>query len=330
MRKTPETGSLRPVDFPRITEEIPVLNQLGYAIDTLSFPKAIDSSDADPDFWVQIARAIEEHYSEYDGFVILHGTDTMAYTASALSFMLEDLAKPVVLTGAQLPIGTIRTDGRENIITAIEVAAARSDGFARVPEVSLYFEDYLYRGCRTTKYSASDFEAYRSPNYPALAQAGVRIDFNEKFIHRPGQGGLKVHTRFSRDVACLTLFPGITEGLVRRILTTPGLKGAVVESFGAGNVPTFPWFQSALKEALQEGIVLFNVTSCPSGLVEMSRYEGSAALASLGAVGGDRITREAALTKLMFLIGQGLEGKELRDALTFPLAGEMDIADDKD
>ena len=250
MMQDPQTGSLVPFDFDNLYDHLPVLRNLDYQLDFYAFDNLIDSSNMTPDFWVTLAQKIESCYDKYDGFVVLHGSDTMAYTASALSFMLENLNKPVVFTGSQLPMGMVRSDGRENIIAAIEIAAAKDEDTAKVPEVTIFFENQLLRGNRTTKHNAEHFNAFVSGNYPSLADVGVRIKYNKEYIAKPSFKKLKLHTKLNNNVAILKLFPGITKELVHHILNTPNLKGVIIETYGSGNAPTSTWFIEALKVAI--------------------------------------------------------------------------------
>ena len=275
MMQDPKTGALVPFDFDNIYKHLPVLQNFGYQIDFYSFDPLIDSSNMSPDFWAKLAQKITENYEQYDGFVVLHGSDTMAYTASALSFMLENLNKPVVLTGSQLPMGVVRTDGRENFLAAIEIAAAKEDDTAIVPEVCIFFQDQLLRGNRTTKFNAENFNAFASTNYPGLAEVGVHIKYNKDRILKPNFKKLKLHTNMDRNVGILKLFPGISEEFVRHALRTPGLKALVLETFGSGNATTASWFLDALKEAIDRGLIILNITQCKGGSVEMGRYETS-------------------------------------------------------
>lgn len=324
MAHDPESGILQPVDFNQIAREVPELKRFGYRISAITFDPVMDSSNLDPGFWVRLAGLIEKHYDDYQGFVILHGTDTMAYSASAMSFMLENLSKPVIFTGSQLPIGTLRTDGKENLITAVEIAAARYHHEAMVPEVCIYFENTLFRGNRTRKYNAEHFNAFRSDNYPHLAEAGVHIRYHYGVIHYPTLNkAFRVHTKMDTGVAILKIFPGITEAVVDAILHIPGLKALVMETFGAGNAPSAGWFVGRLEKAIRKGLVVLNVTQCHAGRVEMGRYETSQRLVEAGVVGGYDITTEAALTKLMFLLGQGLTNEEIKFCLNKPLRGEI-------
>jgi L-asparaginase len=275
MIKDRDSGVLKPFDFNQLYKHIPVLENFGFTIDCLSFDPLIDSSNSKPEFWIRLAEMIEQNYENYDGFVVLHGSDTMSYTASALSFMLENLNKPVVLTGSQLPLGVIRTDGRENVITSLEIAAAIEDETPVVPEVCIYFENRLYRGNRTFKFNAEHFNAFLSPNYPPLAEVGVHIRFNRAAIHPPNFKKLKVHKNLNTNVAILKLFPGINEATVSAILNCEGLEAVVLETFGSGNAPTDAWFLSALKSAIERDIIIFNVTQCKSGSVDIGKYETS-------------------------------------------------------
>jgi L-asparaginase len=324
MREDPKTRTLIPVKFENIQDEIPELHKLGYNLSSISFDPPIDSSDVGPGVWGKIAKTIEEHYTKNDGFVILHGTDTMAYTASALSYMFENLGKPVVLTGSQLPIGVLRTDGKENIITAIEIAAARKDGQALVPEVCIYFSSFLFRGNRATKEDSEKFSAFASHNYPILATAGVGINYKSEYINKPlAKGILKTNIVFDDNVMILKLFPGISRKHFETMLGMPGFKGILLESYGAGNVPTFGWMLDAIRKAVERGVIIMNVTQCPGGRVQMGYYQSSMELIGAGVVSGDDITIEAAVTKMMFLLGQGLKADDTKVYLRQSLRGEM-------
>lgn len=323
MTKDQTTGALVPFNFSNIYEQMPTLRSFDFKIDFYSFDPLIDSSNMKPSFWVKLAQLIEKNYESYDGFVVLHGSDTMAYTASALSFMLENLNKPVILTGSQLPMGVIRTDGRENFLTSIEIAAAKDEGVAIVPEVVIYFENQLMRGNRTTKFNAERFNAFVSGNYPLLADVGVHIRYSRNNILKPNFKKLKVHTALDFNVTILKLFPGISENVVRSTLQIHGLKALILETFGSGNAPTDSWFINCLEEAIQDGLIIFNVTQCKSGSVELGKYETSLDLERIGVVGGYDITTESALSKLMYLIGEGYEGKRLIELLQTSLRGEM-------
>ena len=326
MSEDPSNGALKPIDFDRLQEYMPELKKTGVKIKSIPFLPLIDSSDVDPALWERIATTIEANYEAYDGFVVLHGTDTMAYTASALSFMLENLAKPVILTGAQLPVGMLRSDAKENLLTAIEIATAKENGVALVPEVCIFFEDTLFRGNRTTKKNAEHFNAFNSYNYPALAKAGVHIKYFRTYIHYPTAGSaLKVRTNVDRNVAILKLFPGITSHTVDAILNIPGLQAVVLETFGAGNAPRQLWFYDALKKATDKGILIVNKSQCGTGSVEMGRYETSLNLMSAGVMSGYDITTEAIVTKLMYLLGECASTQEVKRKLSISLCGEMTV-----
>ncbi len=319
--------TLQPFNFDHLMENVPKIKMLDYDITNFQFQPPIDSSNMSPAHWDDMARVIEDNYEQVDGFVVLHGTDTMAYTASALSFMLGNLQKPVIITGSQLPIGEVRTDGEENLITALQVAAARtSDGKPMVREVAILFENYLWRGNRSTKRSADNFNAFRSPNYPELAHIGLEINFlkDNLYRHEEGEGlPLQVHYNFSSDVEVLFLFPGMSRNVITRSLETPGLKGVVLKTFGAGNAPGCPWFLQALRKAIDNGVVVVNVTQCPNGTVMQKLYATGDQLAELGCISGSDITTEAAITKLMYLFGQNLTPEEVKRCFGVSLRGEI-------
>ena len=320
----PATGSLVPIDFKHITDHVPELRKFGYDIQSVSFTPVKDSSNIDPAVWIKLAETIEINYEKFDGFVVLHGTDTMAYTASALSFALENLAKPVILTGSQLPIGLLRTDGRENLLTAIEIAAARDSGLPIVPEVCIYFDNELTRGNRTTKFSAEHFDAFNSPNYPALAEVGLHLKYNFSMIRYPDPNkNLIVHKTFDTNVAILKLFPGIGRNLVQAIINTKELKGLIIETFGSGNAPTYQWFIDDLKTFIGKGGIIYNVTQCHGGSVEMGLYETSRYMLNAGVIGGKDITSEASVTKLMHLLGKCGSKEAVEKCLGKSLAGEI-------
>jgi len=323
MMQSHSTGALKPFDFKHLKNEVPELQRLPVTLDSISFKHPIDSSNMHPNVWIELAEIIEKNYAKFDGFVILHGSDTMAYTASALSFMLENLAKPVVLTGSQLPIGIIRTDGKENLITAIEIAAAQKNKKPLVPEVAVYFEYELYRGSRTLKYNAAHFDAFKSPNYPVLAEAGVNIEYKTNYIRKASTKKLKVHKQLDNDILVLPLFPGISKKITSSILQTKGLKAVVLQTFGAGNAPTDKWFVDELSSAIKRGVIIYNVTQCLEGSVVQGKYETSAQLKQIGVISGEDITMEAAVTKLMFLLAQKLPVQKLKKMLSTSICGEM-------
>ena len=316
-------GSLQPFAMERIYDALPLLHRTDYLIDSCQLDRIIDSSNMTPEFWVDIADIIERNYDLYDGFVVLHGTDTMAYTASALSFMFKNLSKPIVLTGSQLPLGMLRSDGRENIICALEIASARQ---ALIPEVTIFFQSHLYRGNRSTKVSAENFDAFSSFNYPSLAKAGIKITFKEHLFLPVPDAPLKVRKRFDPRIAVLKLFPGITPSVVNTIVNTPDLQGLIIETFGSGNAPTEPWFIDALQHALDRGIIVFNVTQCKAGAVQMRQYQASCDMDRIGVIGGHDITVEAAVTKLMYLLGNFSDDKDkVRDRLAKSIRGEISL-----
>ncbi len=325
MIKNQETGALENFNFDHLMQHIPELKRFNYRISSYQFNPPIDSSDMNPSHWAKLVKIISYNYDNFDGFVILHGTDTMAYTASALSFMLENLAKPVILTGSQLPIGVLRTDGKENLITAIEIAAAQHpDGTPIVPEVCIFFENQLMRGNRTTKINAENFNAFRSYNYPNLAHAGIHIKYESHLIHKPDPNKVfKPHYLFDTNVVIFTLFPGIQENVVSSILHIPGIKAVLLKTFGSGNAPQKEWFIRELKEATERGIIIVNITQCASGAVEMERYETGYHLIEAGVISGYDSTPESALAKLMFLLGHGFNNQEIRELMNISIAGEI-------
>ena len=324
MVNDPVTDSLIPINFSDISDQIPELKKFGYRLRSVSFDPVTDSSNIEPATWVKMASVIEQNYDDFDGFVILHGTDTMAYSASALSFMLENLEKPVIFTGSQLPIGVLRTDGKENLITAIEIAAARNNGLPMVPEVCIYFDSKLMRGNRTTKISAEHFHAFDSPNYPAIAEAGLHIKFNTNLIRYPViRRDLTVYREVNINVALLKLFPGIGRNFVKSVANTEGLKAIILETFGAGNAPTFKWFLDELSTFINRGGLILNVTQCHGGTVEMGLYETSREMLNAGVISGRDVTSEASVTKLMHLLGRFDSREKVIFYLNKSLAGEI-------
>ena len=326
MIEDPKTHSLVPFDFTHLIENVPKIKMLGYDIHNIQFNPPIDSSDMEPLNWTEIAKQIELNYDQFDGFVVLHGTDTMAYTASALSFMLRNLEKPVIITGSQLPIGEVRTDGEENLITALQIAAAidPADNRPMIREVAILFENYLWRGNRATKKSADNFNAFKSYNYPPLASIGLGIHFNHDYLwRRSPDGPLKVYSGMETSVGFVDLFPGLTEKSLRYQLEMPGLKGIVMRTYGAGNAPTAQWFYDTLHEAVANGLVVVNVTQCVAGGVHAKRYYSGDRLFEAGALNGRDMTSEAAITKLMHLFGQGMSPQEVSAAFPFSLCGEV-------
>lgn len=324
MVSDPHSGSLVPIDFENISRQVPELRKFGYHLRSVSFDPVTDSSNMEPDIWVKMVSVIEENYNDYDGFVILHGTDTMAYSASALSFMLENLEKPVIFTGSQLPIGVLRTDGKENLITAIEIAAARNNGLPEVPEVCIYFDNKLMRGNRTTKLSAEHFNAFDSPNFPPLAEAGLHIKFSNNLIRYPViRRDLFVHKALNTNIAILKLFPGINRNFVKAVVNTEGLKALIIETFGTGNAPTHNWFIRELSGFINRGGLILNVTQCHGGSVEMGLYDTSRELLNAGVISGKDITSEASITKLMHLSGRFDSREKVIFYLDKSLAGEI-------
>ncbi|MCE5206064.1 MAG: type I asparaginase [Porphyromonadaceae bacterium] len=322
-----ETGALEPFNFSHLRANMPEIKRLNFLVDTHLFEPPIDSSDMSPAIWQQIGRVIEDNYDGYDGFVILHGTDTMAYTASALGLMLENLTKPVILTGSQLPVGKLRTDGKENLITALEIAADKdAAGFPVVPELCVYMQNLLMRGNRTTKVNADNFSAFTSPNYPFLAEAGLNIRYNEKFILTPDYSKpVRFNYAMDTHVVVLKLFPGISLEAVKANLNIPGLRGLILETYGTGNSPSLPRFIHLLREAIDRGVIMVNVTQCLYGSVEMHRYENGQQLEKIGVVSGWDITSEAALAKLMILLGSGEPPAEVNRLMQISLRGEMTV-----
>lgn len=319
-----EARTLVPMSFSQLRHHIPEIARLGCEFEVHSFNPPIDSSNMSPQTWAILANIIYENYQHYTGFVILHGSDTMAFTASALSFMFENLDKPIILTGSQLPIGEIRTDAKENIITAMEIASARDEqGKARVPEVCIYFDYCLFRGNRTKKFNTESFEAFRSINYPLLAEAGINIRYHHKFIAKSNGEPLKLYTQLNTDIAVLKMFPGITEATVSAILGSRGLKAVILESFGNGNTITDDWFINALEKSIKSGIVIVDRTQCDGGSVSLGRYETSTRLKQIGVTNGNDLTFEATVAKLMLLLGQGYPPEKVKQRMEISLRGEL-------
>ena len=324
MIKDFETGALLNFNFKKLLEYIPELQLLDCNIDTTSFETPIDSSNMNPAYWGALAELIEKNYDAFDGFVVLHGSDTMSYTASALSFMLENLAKPVIFTGSQLPIGDLRTDAKENLITSIQIAALQEKGRSMIAEVGLYFEYKLYRANRTTKINAEHFEAFASLNYPALVESGVHLQVNKEALYTPNRRKkFKAHTIMGDGVVLLKLFPGIQEETVLHILAYKGLRGVVLETYGSGNTTTAPWFIDALKNVIKQKIPVVNVTQCSGGSVTMGVYETSVMLKKIGVLSGGDCTTEAALAKLMYLLSRNIAPLSFKTLFETSLRGEM-------
>lgn len=323
MLQDEQTGILKPFSLESILNYIPELKRFGFRIDGYSFNPPIDSSNMEPSIWLKLAEVIGKNYDNYDGFVILHGSDTMAYTASALSFLLENLGKPVILTGSQLPVNVLRSDARENLISSIEIAAAKEGNNPKVPEVCIYFEYHLYRGNRTYKHNAENFEAFNSSNYPELATAGVNIKYNEQAIAKATGRTLNVHQKLDTNIAILKLFPGINLQVIDSLINTKDLKAIVLETYGSGNAPTNQEFLNQIEKAIKKGIIVLNITQCRAGAVQQGKYETSTELARTGVIPGNDMTTETAVTKLMFLLGQNLSADTIKKELVRSLRGEL-------
>jgi L-asparaginase len=324
MRKDFDTGALKAFNFSKLLQRIPELKQLDCEIETVSFEEPIDSSNMNPGEWARMATIIESNYIEFDGFVVLHGSDTMSYSASALSFMLENLSKPVIFTGSQLPIGDLRTDAKENLITAIQIASLQENGSPVITEVCLYFEYKLYRGNRTTKINAEHFKAFTSPNYPAMVESGVHLNMRpELFLAKNKGKELIVHKNLDNNVVIVKMFPGMSEAVLSAIFGIPGLKGIVLETYGAGNANTEDWFIALLVKAINKGLHVINVTQCSGGSVNMGQYETSTGMKAIGVISGKDITTEAAITKLMYLLCQNSAQKDFKTSFETSLRGEV-------
>ena len=326
MKEDPVLQALTPFDFSQILDEVPELSKFAYRIDSFTFDPIIDSSDVEPSLWVSLVRLIEERYDDYDGFVILHGTDTMAYSASTLSFMLEGLTKPVIFTGSQLPIGTPRTDGKENLISSVEIAAAKDDdGHALVPEVCICFDNVLIRGNRSRKFNSDNFRAFRSEDHPPLAEAGISIRYNTALIRKPASWSARplFHTELDTRVSILKIHPGITPGVVRDILLGEDTRAVIIETYGAGNAPSKDWFVSIVREASERGKILLNVTQCVAGKVNMDLYATGKSLKAAGVINGYDSTTESALGKLFYLLGVFETNEEVKAGLEMDLRGEI-------
>ncbi len=325
MVKDFESGALKTFDFEQLLEKIPELHLLDCNISTFSFPTPIDSSNMHPNDWVEIGKIIENHYNKFDGFVILHGSDTMSYSASALSFMLQNLDKPVIFTGSQLPIGDLRTDAKENLITSIQIAALHENNIPVFREVGLYFEYKLYRGNRTTKISAEHFNAFTSPNFPHLVESGVHLKINSHLLlNKKNQDKFHLFQNMFSKVVIIKLFPGLSKEVFDAILSIKDLEGIILETYGSGNAPTEDWFLDALKKGIKNGLKIVNVTQCSGGSVNMGKYETSTELKQIGVISGKDITTEAAVTKLMYLLGNNVSDSEFKNKFETSICGEME------
>jgi L-asparaginase len=323
MIKNIKTSALESFDFDNLMKYVPEVQRYDFQLDTIAFD-AVDSANISPVLWKKLVATIEKNYFKYNGFVVLHGTDTMAYSASALSFLLENNQKPVIFTGSQLPIGTLRTDGKENLITAIEIAGAYKDGKPLVPEVAICFQNQLFRGNRTRKYNAEYFDAFESPNYPHLADIGIEINYNSQYINYLRQTKpVHFHQNIDENIAIVKLFPGISQKVLEGIINIDGLRGIILETYGAGNAPTEKWFFDILKIASDKKISLLNVTQCNAGSVKLGLYETSLLFLDLGVISGKDITTEAAVAKMMFLLGQNFSKEQIDFYLSQNLCGEM-------
>lgn len=328
MKEDINDQTLKPFDFSQIVEEVPEIRKFAFKIDSYTFDPLIDSSDVEPSLWQSLASLISERYEDYDGFIILHGTDTMSYSASALSFMLDGLTKPVIFTGSQLPIGVPRTDGKENLILAVEIASAKDiDGHAKVPEVCVCFGSMLMRGNRTSKVNADVFRAFSSPNFPALAEAGINIRYAEELIRKPldWYQSLKINSKLDTRVGILKIHPGITPEVVRYFLYSPETRAVIIETYGSGNAPSGQWFVDIVREAVESGKIIVNVTQCLTGTVNMNIYATGKSLEKAGVVNGYDSTTESALAKLFFLMGKSPDNEWVRQMMARNLKGEISL-----
>ncbi len=328
MKEDINDQTLKPFDFSQIIEEVPEIRKFAFKIDSYTFDPLIDSSDVEPSLWQSLASLISDRYEDYDGFIILHGTDTMSYSASALSFMLDGLTKPVIFTGSQLPIGVPRTDGKENLILAVEIASAKDiDGHAKVPEVCVCFGSMLMRGNRTSKVNADVFRAFRSPNFPALAEAGINIRYAEELIRKPldWYQSLKINSKLDTRVGILKIHPGITPEAVRYFLYSPETRAVIIETYGSGNAPSGQWFVDIVREAVKSGKIIVNVTQCLTGTVNMNIYATGKSLEKAGVVNGYDSTTESALAKLFFLMGKSTDNEWVRQMMARNLKGEISL-----
>lgn len=323
--REPESGALKPLPFSDIRQFIPEIEHLTLDLEHISLPIPVDSSDMNPDLWVKLAEIIEQAYEKYDGFVVLHGTDTMAYTASALSFMFRGLKKPIIFTGSQLPVNIVRTDGRENLVTALEIASLQEEGIPSVQEVCIYFEYKLYRGNRAVKVSAEHFNAFDSPNFPPLGEAGVHIELNRKFLRKTNSKKPEVTKQLCREIAVLKIFPGMNTNILSSILKTEGLKALIIETFGSGNAPTDKPFLDLIQNAVESGIVVANVSQCLSGSVEQTLYATGRGLEHAGVLGAGDMTTEAVITKLMYLLGNYPDISKVKELFSQNLRGELSL-----